>query len=224
MTVVGIIPARGSSKRLPAKNLRQFAGSPLIAQTCEAARNAGVLTACYVSTDSPEIASVARFYGVPTPVLRPAQLARDESPTFDAVRHLLEHLAQRGERYDAVMILQPTSPLRTAADIQAAWNVFETQAPCAVVSVSPVAPDAWLGRLRPDGQFERGVGADWTYRLNGAIYIHCCDDYLAQCEPRKTVAYIMPPERSVDIDTRADFDYAAHLFEQQHALAGALVE
>ncbi len=129
-----------------------------------------------------------------------------------------------GETYDAVMILQPTSPLRTAEDIRAAWDVFETQAPCAVVSVTPVAPEAWLGRLRPDGQFERGVGADWTYRLNGAIYIHRCDDYLAQCEPRKTVTYIMPPERSVDIDTRDDFEYAAYLFERQLALAGTVAE
>jgi len=216
MTVVGIIPARAGSRRLPNKNLALLDGEPLIAWTCDAALCSGVLSAVYVNTDSPAIAAAADRRGVACPQLRPAALATDTADTRSANRFLLEVLAQRGEHYDAVMTLQPTSPLRTADDLRAAWDLFETNAPCAVVSVTRVAPASWLGRITKDGCFDPLAGDDPAYRLNGAVYIHTTDDYLGEHAPRKTVAYVMPPERSVDIDTAEDLRYAEHLL-QYHA-------
>ena len=112
------------------------------------------------------------------------------------------------------MTLQPTSPLRTADDIRAAWNLFIEHAPCAVVSVSPLVPESWLGRIGPDGRFERWTGDQAVYRLNGAIYIQSTDDYSDERPARDTIAYIMPPERGVDIDTVADLHYARFLAER----------
>lgn len=214
MSVVGLIPARAGSKRLHNKNLAPLEGRPLIAYTCDAATASGVLTATYVNTDSPEIARIAGEHGAPCPALRPRHLAADDTPTLASNLYLLDVLAQRGERYDAVMVLQPTSPLRTRDDIRAAWGLFEEHAPCAVVSVSPLVPESWLGRIGRDGQFERETGDNVVYRLNGAIYIYGWEDYVEARPPRKTVAYVMPPLRGVDIDTADDLEYARFLLRR----------
>lgn len=211
MRVVGIIPARGGSRRLPGKNTRPLLGRPLLAYTCEAALGSGVLTDVFINTDSPEIAACAAECGVACPALRPAALAADTTPTRDAVVWLLDLLVARGLTYDALMILQPTSPLRTCADISAALDLYEDHAPCAVVSVTAVAPSNWLGHVRRDGQLERMVGDAPVFRLNGAIYVYSCDDYRQERTPRKTVAYGMPAERGVDIDTREDWALAEAL-------------
>lgn len=214
MTVVGLIPARAGSKRLPGKNLAPLRGRPLLAHTCETVRACSVLDAVYVNTDSPEIARVAEEHGVACPALRPADLATDDATTRDANLFLMNLLADRGERYDAVMVLAPTSPLRAADDIRWAWSLFEEHSPCAVVSVSPLVPESWLGRIGRDGSFERWTGDDTVYRLNGAIYIHRWEDYAADCPPRKLIAYPMPATRGVDIDTRADLEYAELLMKK----------
>ena len=219
MSVVALIPARAGSKRLLNKNLVLLEGRPLIAHTCEAARTCGVLSAVYVNTDSSEIARVAADYGVDCPALRPHELAQDSTPTRLSNLYLMDVLAQRGERYDAVMVLQPTSPLRTAEDIRAAWALFEDQAPCAVVSVSPLAPESWTGHIGRDGRFERAEGESVVYRLNGAIYIHAWNDYVEDHVPRKTVAYAMPSRRGVDIDTPDDLEYARFLLRQGQPVA-----
>ncbi len=211
MIVVGLIPARAGSKRLPGKNLLPLAAKPLIAHTCEAALDSGVLTAVYVNTDDPAIAAAAERYGVAYPVLRPAHLAADDTPTRASNLFLLEFLAERGEHYDAVLVLQPTSPLRSAEDIRRAWTLFEEHAPCEVVSVSPLVPESWAGRIGRGNRFERDGGDEWLYALNGAIYVHAWADYVEGRPARKTVAYVMPRERSVDIDTRDDFDYAEYV-------------
>jgi CMP-N,N'-diacetyllegionaminic acid synthase len=214
VTVLGIIPARAGSKRLPDKNLLPLNGRPLLAYTCLAALESHVCNSVYINTDSPAIAAVAEEYGVACPVLRPKHLATDASPTRDAVLFMLDSLAQRGERYDTILVLQPTSPLRTADDIRAAWDLFEENAPCDVVSVAPLVRESWSGHIRRDGGFERGLGEEMIYRLNGAIYLHGCDDYVRNRPPRKTVAYRMPPARSIDIDTAEDLQYAEFLLRQ----------
>jgi len=221
MNVLGIIPARGGSKRLPGKNLAALDGRPLIGFTCEAALHAGVLAAVYVNTDDALIAATARECGVACPVMRPARLAADDTPTQESNRFLLEFLARRGETYDAVMILQPTSPLRTAEDIREALELFEANAPCAVVSVAPVAPAAWLGRIGRDGRFDAFSGQDVVYRLNGAIYLHGYEDYLHDRRPPRTLIYPMPSARSVDIDTWEDLRYAELILRQGAAQSPA---
>lgn len=219
MSVVALIPARAGSRRLPDKNLLPLAGRPLIAHTCAAAQASGALSAVYANTDSPEIAAVAEQHGVPCPSLRPKHLATEGSSTRDVNLFLLDFLAQRGETYDAVMVLQPTSPLRRAEDIRTALRLFEGNAPCAVVSVSPVVPECWLGRIGPDGRFERSVGNETLYRLNGAIYLYGWDDYMYDRTPRKTIAYPMPASRGVDIDTPEDLEYAEFLLQRAQPLA-----
>jgi CMP-N,N'-diacetyllegionaminic acid synthase len=214
MTVVGLIPARAGSKRLPGKNLVPLDGRPLLAHTCAAAVEGRVLTAVYVNTDSTEIAAIAEQNGVACPALRPKHLAADDTPTRDSNLFILDFLSRRGERYDAVMVLQPTSPLRTAGDIRGAWALFEEHAPCAVVSVAPLVRESWTGRIGRDGQFERAVGEETIYRLNGAIYIYRYEDYIADLSPRKTVAYPMPAARSIDIDTPEELEYARFVLQQ----------
>jgi len=214
MTVVGLIPARAGSRRLPNKNLAPLAGKPLLSYTCLAARESGVLTAMYINTDSPAIAEVAQDFGVRCPVLRPPELARDDTPTQAANRFLLEFLAARGQTFDAVMVLQPTSPLRTAEDIRAAWELFVANVPCAVVSACPIAPAYWVGRIGRDGRFEPLPGEDILYGLNGAIYIHTYADYMKGSSAPRTLVYPMPPWRGVDIDTWEDLRYAEFLLRQ----------
>lgn len=214
MRIVGLIPARGGSRRLPRKNLARLAGQPLIHYTCEAALASGALDAVYVNTDSPDIAEAAASCGVPCPALRPESLARDDTPTRDANLFMLDLLERRGERYDALMVLQPTSPLRSAEDIRASAALFETNQPCAVVSMSPVGPAGWLGRLGRDGRLERLDGEDVIYRLNGAIYIYLCSDYRSDRQPRRTLVYPMPATRGVDIDTPEDLQHAECLMQQ----------
>ena len=217
MNVVGIIPARAGSKRLANKNLAQLGGRPLISFTCRAALDSGVLSAVYVNTDSEDIAAVAAEFGVICPALRPPRLAHDDTPTLDSNRYLLEVLARRGEQYDAVMVLQPTSPLRTAGDIRDAWDLFEANAPCAVVSVSPVKPASWLGLIGKDGRFEPLAGEQTVYGLNGAIYVHGIDDYLQARRPPRTLVHPMPCARGIDIDTRDDLRQA-ELLLSEHAV------
>lgn len=214
MTVVGIIPARAGSKRLPGKNLLPLAGRPLIAHTCAAAQASGVLTAIYVNTEDPGIAAAAQVCGVACPVLRPAELASDTAPTRAALVFMLDWLAARGEMYDALLILQPTSPLRTAEDIRVAWRLFCEHAPCAVVSVSPVTPRSWLGTVGLDRGFDRWSGDETIHRLNGAIYIYPMADYRADRTPDRTVAYVMPPTRGVDIDRPEDLALAEVLLQR----------
>ncbi|MBP7746083.1 MAG: acylneuraminate cytidylyltransferase family protein [Phycisphaerae bacterium] len=219
MSVVALIPARAGSKRLPGKNLISFAGRPLIAHTCVAALESQVLAAVYVNTDDPRIAAVAGEHGVECPVLRPKHLAADDTPTRDSNLYLLDCLARRGECYDAVMVLQPTSPLRTAGDIRAAYDLFEDHAPCSVVAVSPLVRESWAGRIGRDGQFERCCGEGTMYRLNGAIYIYRWEDYVEDRCPRKVVAYPMPAARGIDVDTIEDLEYAQFVLEHMPQVA-----
>jgi CMP-N,N'-diacetyllegionaminic acid synthase len=138
MSYLGLIPARGGSKGIPHKNIALLAGRPLIAHTCEAARASRRLTRLIVSTDDEQIAAVARGCGVEVPFLRPAALAGDESPMIDVVRHALAWTDAEGAVFDAVVILQPTSPLRRAAHIDAVIEELERSGADTVVSVVAV--------------------------------------------------------------------------------------
>ena len=211
MSVVALITARAGSKRLPGKNLAPLAGRPLIAHTCEAALASGVLSAVYVNTDSPEIAAAATRYGVACPVLRPKHLAADDTPSRDSNLFLLDFLSRRGERYDAVLVLQPTSPLRSPEDIRAGLRLFEEHAPCAVMSVVPLVPKSWLGQIGSGQSFDRWTGEEIVYRINGALYLFRWEDYVDHWPPATTIAYPMPASRSVDVDRREDLDYAEFL-------------
>lgn len=218
--ILAIIPARSGSKGLPGKNIRDLSGKPLIAWSIEAALESRYLDKILVSTDSPEIAEVARRFGAEVPFLRPAHLATDEAKSIDAIFHAIQWLKEHEQSFDLVMVLQPTSPLRTTRDIDAATELFFQKNASAVVSVAPCDHHPWwtnslpedgnMGNfLRPEALSNRQALPVY-YRLNGAIYLAEIT-FLMENEsffgPR-TFAYRMPAGTSIDIDTRLDFKLA----------------
>ena len=191
-----IITARAGSKRLPGKNSMHLCGKPLIAWTVEAAVKSRRLGRVLVSTDDKKLARICQKYGAETPFLRPAALAKDHSTHVSVIRHALGWLRRHGGRPGYFMILQPTSPLRTTADIDAAIRLAEKKRAPAVISV-------------------RRLGSSELCVPNGAIYLNRTRDFLREGDffPKKTLPYLMPNERSVDIDTREDFTRAKRLLK-----------
>jgi N-acylneuraminate cytidylyltransferase len=126
-TIVGLIPARAGSKRVPDKNIRPLAGHPVIAYTIAAARESKVFSDVIVSTDSEQYAEIVRYYGAEVPFLRPAQLAGDVSPDIEWLSYTLKKLEDNGRKFDCFSILRPTSPFRLPETIQRAWQAFLSQ-------------------------------------------------------------------------------------------------
>jgi CMP-N,N'-diacetyllegionaminic acid synthase len=219
MEIVGLVTARGGSKSVPRKNVQLLAGKPLIAWTIEAARCSRRLSRVIVSTDDPEIAHIAREYGAEVPFLRPPELAQDHSSHISVVEHALYWLKEHeGAQPDYLMLLQPTSPLRTSEDIEAAISIAEAHQAIAVVSVAEAAHHPYLSkRILEDGTLADLVSTDIPYLrrqalpdaycLNGAIYLNRRQSLLHDRVfwPQGSYAYIMPHERSLDIDSPWDF-------------------
>jgi N-acylneuraminate cytidylyltransferase len=213
--VLALITARGGSKGLPRKNVLLAGGKPLLAWTADAAISAECVDRVVLSSDDHEIMDAARAAGCDVPFCRPARLASDCATSIDVVLHALDQLPG----YNYVLLLQPTSPLRAAADIDAAFALMlERDAPSCVsvceVDQSPywmyrVASDNKLQRLLPELQgITRRQDLPPIYVLNGAIYIARIDWLRANKNfvGSETVAYFMPKERSLDIDTAEDFE------------------
>jgi CMP-N-acetylneuraminic acid synthetase len=219
---LALIPARGGSKGIPRKNLARLGGKPLLAWSVQAALGSTAVTRTVVSTDDPEIAAVAREYGAGTPFLRPADLATDQTPGVAPAIHALEWLAEHeGYRCDVLVYLQPTSPLRTSADIDRALALLERSGAPAVVSVAPAAQHPALmktlsadGRLTAwttaFGEFPRRQDLPPVYVLNGAVYAVRSGHLLTHGTwyDGETRGYVMPGERSLDIDTEQDLRLA----------------
>ncbi len=213
MEVLGLVTARGGSKRLPRKNVLLLAGKPMIAWTIDAARQSAELQRVIVSTDDEEIARVSREYGADVPFVRPTDLALDDSDHVAVVEHALDWLEEHeGVAPDYVMLLQPTSPLRTADDIDACVSIArKTDAP-AVVSVSMMSPHAY--RLGDGATLERvtDAGESWPPLVapNGAVYLTRVATLRAERTfvPSGTLGHVMPGERSLDVDTDWDFALA----------------
>jgi len=209
MRTVAIIPARSGSKGLPGKNIVDFHGMPLIHWSIKAAIDTGRFDEVIVSTDSQEIADVATASGATVPGLRPAHLATDDATTLDVVSHVLGQSPA-----DTCVLLQPTSPLRTAADISACLDLRHDNRP--VVSVTAAKP--WIFSV--DGTVAEPVfdfaarRQDVEYAMpNGAVYVFSSDYLLSGRQWwREAIVYVMPQERSVDIDTATDLEIARLLF------------
>jgi len=213
MSVLAVIPARGGSKGVPGKNIRPAGGMPLIGWTIEAARGSMHLDRIILSSDDPAIISVARDMGCDVPFVREAGLAKDDTPGIDVVLDAL----QRCPGYEWVVLLQPTSPLRTAQDIDSAIErCLNAGAPsCVSVCAAQESPywmftlddGAHLSPLLPGETIARRQDLPPVYLLNGAIYVARTEWLLEQCSflTRETVAYEMPLGRSLDIDTEEDF-------------------
>ena len=218
--ILGLIPARGSSKGLPRKNIRLLLGKPLIAWTIEQALASKYLDRVVVSTEDKEISDISKKYGAEVPFMRPKELARDKAKGIDVVLHTMNWLKEneKQKQYDLIMLLQPTSPLRTKEDIDEVIEFLFLKEAKAIVSVCEVDHHPlWVNTLPENGCMKDFIRQEAFNknrqelpifcRLNGAIYLAYCN-YIKEQESffgEKTFAYIMPKERSVDIDDEVNF-------------------
>lgn len=213
--VLAVIPARGGSKGLPGKNILEVGGRPLVAFSIEAAMASASIDHVILSSDDDAIIAAARRYGCEVPFRRPADLATDSAATIDVVLHAIEQVSG----YDVVVLLQPTSPLRTAADIDGACEQFAQRNAVACVSVSLAEQSPyWMYHINGEGDLQpvlatppgvtRRQDLPPVYALNGAIYVadvawlQRSRNFLTS----ETVPYVMPGERALDIDTAVDFE------------------
>jgi|APHig6443717817_1056837.scaffolds.fasta_scaffold63140_1 CMP-N-acetylneuraminic acid synthetase len=227
-SIVTIIPARGGSKGLPRKNILCLGNRPLIAWTIQAALDCQELENIIVSTDDQEVAEIARQWGAGVPFMRPVELAGDDTSVEAVVFHLLEWFEySKGFLPEVVCLLQPTSPLRTGEDISKALELMHIKNANAVVSVTPnPRPVQWLRRLGADGklmpycaeqEIKQRQKAEPLFLLNGAIYLIKTDLLLKgkTFYPEGAIAYTMPLENSIDIDTELDFIFAEALLDKR---------
>jgi CMP-N,N'-diacetyllegionaminic acid synthase len=213
--VLGLITARGGSKGLPRKNILPAGGRPLIAWTISAALKSDVISQVILSSDDAEIIQVALEWGCEVPFTRPVDLASDIASTIDVALHALDQLPG----FEFIVLLQPTSPLRTAEDIDAAFALMQASGAPSCVSVCEAEQSPyWMYQLLDGSKLlplitckdgvTRRQDLPPVYVLNGAIYIARID-WLRETKSfvgEETIAYLMPKERSVDIDNAADFE------------------
>lgn len=211
--ILGVIIARGGSKGVPGKNLREVLGRPLIAWTIEAAKKSTLLTKVVLSSEDLDIISVARRYGCEVPFVRPTELSGDHVPGIEPVVHAVESLPG----YDYVVLLQATSPLRSADDIDCAIRLCVDRGVRSCISVNqPSKSPYWMYRVSSEGylrplieqnDFHRRQDLPEVFALNGAVYVVSCAALLAERRLMTSdcVPYVMPFERSVDIDSEFDF-------------------
>lgn len=226
MTTIATICARGGSKGLPGKNLRPFAGQPLIAHTIAQALACSAIEGVYVSTDDDAIAEVARASGATVPYRRPAELATDTAAKLPAIEHLVAHLERGGLQVTTIVDLQPTSPLRTQGDLEAALAVARDCDLAVSVGEPSHSPYFSLVEQGADGTLQLSKPAAHARRqdlppvwgLNGSIYVWQRDalprairDGFWSVRARPVA---MPRERSVDIDDALDFEWAEWLYRR----------
>ena len=221
--IIAIIPARSGSKGLKDKNIKEINGKPLIAYTIESAIESNVFEDVLVSTDSKKYLDIAVKYGAYVPFLRSEKLSKDASSTNDVIEDVLAQLKQIGKEYDAFMLLQPTSPLRTIEDIKNALKLFEEKKANSVVSmcecdhsqlfVKSLDDQKRLDNFLTNIKNVQRQNVKKYYRLNGAIYLIRTNYFLKYKDfyREKSYAYIMKKKNSIDIDDIYDFKYAEML-------------
>ena len=225
-TFLAIIPARSGSKGIKNKNIKMLNGKPLLSYTIKAALDSGIFDDIFVSTDSKEYAEIAIQYGASAPFLRPANIAGDNSLAKDYILHAIQSYKFIGKSFDYIAVLQPTSPLRTGVDIRNAVALLSDNSCDSVVSIcqtdySPllcnVLPeDNSLYNFIPEKNNKNRQMLSIYYRINGAIYLINSDVYLntKNFYGKKSKAYIMEKERSIDIDDELQFKFAEFLLEE----------
>ena len=227
MRNITVIPARSGSKGLKDKNIKELNGKPLLSYSIKAAKEAKLFDEVMVSTDSEKYAEIARCFGANVPFLRSETNSGDRAGSWDVVLEVLCRYLEKGENFDSVCLLQPTSPLRTAQDITGAYKLLEEKQADAVTSVCEVDHSPLWTMTLPENlsmaEFRKKANdrprqqLPTCYRLNGAIYIRKIEydkDGICLLENNE-FAYIMPREHSVDIDTELDFIFAEAIMKKQ---------
>ena len=210
---IAVIPARGGSKRLKRKNIKQFNGKPLIAWSIYAAKNSNYIDKVVVSTEDKEIADLALSFGAHVPYMRPKDLSKDDVDSNEPVLDILHNFTD----YQQVVLLQPTSPLRTTLDIDKCieLSVYNKGKPC--ISVTNLVNDFSVLVNKDKNNFlsQYSVNKDNLYRINGAVYTSASYILIKNRTfmTKNTISYEMPKDRSIDIDTILDFKIAEELFK-----------
>ena len=213
-TILAIIPARGGSKGIPRKNIRLLGNKPLIAWTIEEAKNSKYIDRLILSSEDEEIIEIAKKWGCEVPFVRPPELAQDNTSGIEPVIHAINNMERK---YDYVVLLQPTSPLRTVGDIDGCIEkcVQEDALSCVSICQAEHSP-YWMYILSEQGKMQKLIEAEnytcrqdlpVVYRLNGALYVARTEFVLKEKSfiSDETIGYVMNPEHAVDIDTEVDF-------------------
>lgn len=226
MQNLAIIPARSGSKGLKDKNIRLLNDKPMLAYTIEAAIESRMFSHIHVSTDSDLYARIAIEYGAEVPFLRSDEYARDGASTTDVIRYVIDRYKKSELEFDTFAVLQPTSPLRTAEHIKAAYELFFNNNAKSVVSVCEAEHSPlWMNTLPEDLSLEGFLKVDGRkcrqelpkfYRINGAIYISDCKEYIKNPDyyHRFGYAYVMDKRDSIDIDDLVDFKLAEVIVQE----------
>jgi CMP-N-acetylneuraminic acid synthetase len=223
-----VIPARGGSRRLRRKNLAQLLGKPLLAYAIEAAEESQVFDQVCVSSEDEEILEVAQHYGADLALKRPPELAADTAQVRHVCAYLLEHFATQGRLYAAFGVLLATSPLRTAEDVRAAYEIFQHSGAECVMSVVPFSHPPQRALWIRDGYAKPYFGTEYMiqtqlldslYRHDGAVILARSEEFLRtkQFYGDKVVPYHIPIGRSVDIDSAEDLAWAEFLLTRSRA-------
>lgn len=225
MTIIGLIPARGGSKGIPGKNIKNLAGKPLIAWTIEAALNSKTCSRLIVSTDNLDIKKIAQDWGAEVPFIRPENLSGDTVESILVAHHAINYLLSEGmQKSDYILLLQPTSPLRDEQDIKNVIDIGQLQQAEAVMSVTECPYNPYKTHtISHQGVLQRFITKTFdnvprqnlpsVYVENGAVYLNRISSLIEKktfIPENKTVPYIMPLDRSLDIDTPWDL-YLAEL-------------
>ena len=224
--VLAVIPARGGSKGVPRKNIRVVVGKPLIAWTIEAAKKSKYIDRLILSSEDQEIIEIAKNWGCDVPFVRPLEIAQDNTPGIDPILHAIKEVPG----FDYVMLLQPTSPLRSTKDIDLSLEkcLYEDAPSCVSVTIPDKSP-YWMYTLNDDHQLIPLLSAEnystrqslpMAYALNGAVYVAKVSFIVKgrSFVGQGTTAYIMPKERSIDIDDEIDFKMFEVLIENIKSL------
>ncbi len=225
MRTLFLITARGGSKGIPGKNIKPLGGKPLVCHSIDQARLFADDRDICLSTDSEEIAATARAYGLEVPFMRPAELATDSAGSYGVIMHALDFYSQLGVEYDRVVLLQPTSPLRTREDIATAIDLWTPEVDM-VVSVTEAKanpyydifetnPEGFLHISKGDGKYTRRQDAPKVWQYNGAVYVMSVPSL--RRGPMGSFKRIVPSpmerSHSVDLDTPLDWMVAEQLLE-----------
>lgn len=226
MNILTIIPARGGSKGIPRKNIKELNGKPLIYYTIDCARTVCGDEDICVSTDDAEIISVVEKYGLKVPFVRPAELASDTAGTYEVLLHALDFYEKQGKYYDVVLLLQNTSPFRNAEHVRGALALYEPNIDM-VVSVKESATNPYYNCFVEDGNrylhklldntmFTRRQDAPTTYEYNGAVYVmnarRLKETHFGKFD--KIVKYVMDEYHSLDLDTMFDWKIAEFIIKE----------
>ena len=228
MRVLGLIPARGGSKGVARKNVRLLGGKPLVQWTIDAALGARALASVVVSTEDEEIASIGRRLGASVPFLRPMELAADDTPTLPVVQHAVHALEERGDRFDAICLLQPTNPFRTSLEIDTCVELLASSDADAVLTIRQVPPEYnphWVYFRERDGSLRLSTGEAQpvarrqllpaAFHREGSVYVTRRDIVVGgSLYGSRVIGYEILRPNTINIDTPQDWLRAEAMIQE----------